>query len=175
MHWKIFKIQTWASFSFHLMQQRCCASCCCCSPHLPERRRRRRSSTTSWNERRVWKLLETINCPPYIRHQLASLWVLNPVETSQDGLALLLHQSVYNRLDCPHWGVVRLNNGECKYSVKYNLGKPAASNMSQDRRRGMSEDLPAVERRPCLLQARKVGRVSPGSKSTWKIWLKKRQ
>ena len=45
---------------------------------------------------------------PYIRHQLAGLRILYPVETSQDRLALLFHQSVDHRLYRPHWGVVRL-------------------------------------------------------------------
>ena len=45
---------------------------------------------------------------PYVRHQLASLRILYPVETSQDRLALLFHQSVDHRLYRPHWGVVRL-------------------------------------------------------------------
>ena len=52
---------------------------------------------------------------PYVRHQLAGLRILYPVETSQDRLALLFHQSVDHRLYRPHWGVVRLLE-----SVRYN-------------------------------------------------------
>ena len=52
---------------------------------------------------------------PYVRHQLAGLRILYPVETSQDRLALLFHQSVDHRLYCPHWGVVGLLG-----SVRYN-------------------------------------------------------
>ena len=63
-------------------------------------------------------MLQRINptlSQPYIRHELASLGVLDPVETAKDGLALLLHQGVDHCLNRPHRGVVRLHkrvNGE---------------------------------------------------------------
>ena len=123
-----FRSSTWASFSSRLKPLRCCENRCCCSKNLLAHRRRHRSSTTSWQKSQIKKpfgrfqswaqiryflffgySLQTSKISsPYIRYQLAGLRILYPVETSQDRLALLFHQSVDHRLYRPHWGVVRL-------------------------------------------------------------------